>query len=60
MAKAVTKGEAWNMIIRNEKLGDLLNASTAFDNKKIISTVEFAISDSYATAHFLVKRSTNH
>ena len=52
MTKAVTKREAWNMIIRNENLGDLPNASTAFNNKKITRLVEFAISDSGATAHF--------
>ena len=52
MAKAVTKGEAWNMIRRNENLDDLPNASTVFDNKKVTRQVEFAISDSGATAHF--------
>ena len=44
MAKAVTRGEAWDMI-KNENLNDLPNASTIFDNKKIRRQVEFAISD---------------
>ena len=55
MAKAVTKEEAWNMIRRNEDLDDLPNASTVFGNKKVTRQVEFSISDSGATAHFLVE-----
>ena len=51
MAKAVTKGEAWNMIRRNENLDDLPNASTVFDNKKVTRQVEFATSDSGAMSY---------
>ena len=53
----MTKGEVWNTIVGNEKLGDLPNTSTTFDNKKITRLVEFAISDSGATTHFLVEGS---
>ena len=51
MAKVMTKGKAWNAIVKDRRLKDLPNTVTTFDNKIMTRLVEFAISDSGATAH---------
>jgi hypothetical protein len=55
MAKTMSKGEAWNAIVKEKKLKDLPNANTTFNNNLLTRLVEFVISDSGATAHFLVE-----
>ena len=51
-----TKAEAWRQLIVNEKIRDLPNASLLLNNQRINNIVH-AISDSGATAHFLVEGS---
>ena len=55
MTRAVTKGEAWNAIVKEKELRKLPNATIAFNNKTTTRLVEFAISGSGATVHFLVE-----
>ena len=51
----MSKGEAWNAIINTNGLKELPSATTIFNKERVVRQVEFAISDSGATAHFLVE-----
>ena len=55
MARAVTRGEAWSAIVKEKEPKKLPNATMAFNNRTTTRLVEFAISNSGATAHFLVE-----
>ena len=55
MARTMSKSEAWNAIVDTNRLKELPRAETIFDKSKVVRQVEFAISDSGATAHFLVE-----
>ena len=51
----MTKSEAWNTIVDAKELRRLPTAETIFNETRVTRQVEFAISDSGATAHFLVE-----
>ena len=50
-----TKQQAWSTIVHQQHLQALPNAGTIFDPKRLQRTVEYALSDSGATAHFLIE-----
>ena len=50
-----TKFGAWANIVQANRLTDLPNASTIFNTRKLTNMVKFAISDSGASAHFLLE-----
>ena len=51
----MTRGEAWNTIVKDNNLKNLPQAKTAFNKKLVTKQVEFAISDSGAISPFLVE-----
>ena len=50
-----TKFGAWLNMVQDGGYKDLPNSSLIFDTKKLVNMVEFAISDSGATAHFILE-----
>ena len=55
MPVPTTKFGAWANIVQANRLIDLPNASTIFNTRKLTNMVKFAISDSGASAHFLLE-----
>ena len=53
----VTRQQAWNSIIQVNNLQDLPAANIIFDNQRVVKQVEieYALSDSGASGHFLVE-----
>ena len=50
-----TKQQAWSTLVQQQDLQTLPNAGTIFDPKRLQRTVQYALSDSGATAHFLIE-----
>ena len=50
-----TRAKAWKSVIQANNLIDLPQAKTIFNMERLRPIVEYAISDSGATAHFLVE-----
>ena len=55
MPVPTTKFGAWANIVQANRLIDLPNTSTIFNTRKLTNMVKFAISDSGASAHFLLE-----
>ena len=50
-----SRGEIWKKMVTDGKLQQLANAATMFNTKQLVHLVEYALSYSGASSHFLIK-----
>ena len=52
-----TRGDIWEKMVADGKLQQSANAAMIFNTKRLVHLVKYALSDSGASSHFLIKGS---
>ena len=52
-----TRGEIWKKMVADGKLQQLANTTTMFNTQRLVHLVKYALSDSDASSHFVIKGS---